>query len=209
MVDEITLKRFVQHREFLALKAKKTQAARNTLPDINWKTKTRSNPLQLNKLRSTWSRTVFMYLEAAALIARAVDFSHTGIRSNERNSSNGNDSAKWTHLRLKKKRSCVRENEFGTNTGIWGKRRSAFKRHQRTRSKTRFLSNAFECHSLRLLFIPVISSFQSTFTTKLACSRYTVPRYVPSFIFWKRQRIALAHQMPFVRIARTQQIYLL
>ena len=37
MVDEITLKSFVQHREFLALKAQKREAERNTLPDINWK----------------------------------------------------------------------------------------------------------------------------------------------------------------------------
>ena len=34
MIDEITLKSFVQHREFLALKAQKREAERNTLPDI-------------------------------------------------------------------------------------------------------------------------------------------------------------------------------
>ena len=37
IVDEITLKRVVQHREFIALKAQKREAERKTLPDINWK----------------------------------------------------------------------------------------------------------------------------------------------------------------------------
>ena len=49
MVDEITLKSFVQHREFLALKAQKREAERN--------------PSQQDKLISTLSRTIFMYLE--------------------------------------------------------------------------------------------------------------------------------------------------
>ena len=63
MVDEITLKRFVQHREFLALKAQKREAERNTLPDINWKEENEFKPSQQDKLRSTISRTIFMYLE--------------------------------------------------------------------------------------------------------------------------------------------------
>ena len=63
MVDEITLKSFVQHREFLALKAQKREAERNTLPDINWKEENEFKPSQQDKLRSTISRTIFMYLE--------------------------------------------------------------------------------------------------------------------------------------------------
>ena len=63
MVDEITLKSFVQHREFLALKAQKREAERSTLPDINWKEENESNPSQQDKLRSALSRTIFMYLE--------------------------------------------------------------------------------------------------------------------------------------------------
>ena len=49
-------------------------------------------------------------------------------------------------------------------------------------------------HSLRLLFIPAISSFQSTFTTKLPVD---IPCHVimPSFIFCLRQLTALTHHM--------------
>ena len=63
MVDEITLKSFVQHREFLALKAQKREAERNTLPGINWKEENEAKPSQQEKLRSALSRTIFMYLE--------------------------------------------------------------------------------------------------------------------------------------------------
>ena len=67
MVDEITLKtcskHVVQHREFLALKAQKREAERNTLPDINWKEENEAKPSQQEKLRSALSRTIFMYLE--------------------------------------------------------------------------------------------------------------------------------------------------
>ena len=86
MVDEITLKNFVQHREFLALKAQKREAVRNTLPDINWKEENEVESLtarQMNNLHVSGSK--------AALVARALDFSHTGTRSNERNSSNDSD----------------------------------------------------------------------------------------------------------------------
>ena len=94
MVDEITLKSFVQHREFLALKAQKREAERNTLPDINWK--------EENEVKSLTARQIKIYLKQnnlhvsgskAALVARALDFSHTGTRNNERNDNdNANDS---------------------------------------------------------------------------------------------------------------------
>ena len=86
MVDEITLKSFVQHREFLALKAQKREAERNTLPDINWK--------EENEVKSLTSRQIKIYLKQnnlhvsgskAALVGRALDFSHTGTPNNERN----------------------------------------------------------------------------------------------------------------------------
>ena len=83
MVDEITLKNFVQHREFLALKAQKREAVRNTLPDINWKEENEVESLtarQMNNLHVSGSK--------AALVARALDFSH---RSNDRNSFNDSD----------------------------------------------------------------------------------------------------------------------
>ena len=49
-------------------------------------------------------------------------------------------------------------------------------------------------HSLRLLFIPAISSFQSTFTTKLPVD---IPCHIimSSFIFCLRQLTALTHHM--------------
>ena len=49
-------------------------------------------------------------------------------------------------------------------------------------------------HSLRLLFIPVVSSFQFTFTTKLPVD---TPCYVlmPSFVFCLRQLTSLTHHM--------------
>ena len=89
MVDEITLKIFVQHREFLALKALKSEAESNTLPDINWK--------EENEVKSLTARQIKIYLKQnnlhvsgskAALVARALDFSHTGTRNKERNSAN-------------------------------------------------------------------------------------------------------------------------
>ena len=92
MVDEITLKSFVQHREFLALKAQKREAERSTLPDINWK--------EENEVKSLTARQIKIYLKQnnlhvsgskAALVARALDFSHTGTRNNERNSANDSD----------------------------------------------------------------------------------------------------------------------
>ena len=92
MVDEITLKSFVQHREFLALKAQKREAERNTLPDINRK--------EENEVKSLTPRQIKIYLKQnhlhvsgskAALVARALDFSHTGTRNNERNSANDSD----------------------------------------------------------------------------------------------------------------------
>ena len=92
MVDEITRKSFVQHREFLALKAQKREAERSTLPDINWK--------EENEVKSLTARQIKIYLKQnnlhvsgskAALVARALDFSHTGTRNNERNSANDSD----------------------------------------------------------------------------------------------------------------------
>ena len=74
MVDEITLKSFVQRREFLALKAQKREAERNTLPDINWK--------EENEVKSLTARQIKIYLN---------DFSHTRRRNNERNSANDTD----------------------------------------------------------------------------------------------------------------------
>ena len=82
MVDEITLKSFVQHREFLALKAQK----------INWK--------EENEVKSLTVRQIKIYLKQnnlyvsgskAELVARALDFSHTGTRNNERNGANDSD----------------------------------------------------------------------------------------------------------------------
>ena len=64
MVDEITLKSFVQHREFLALKAQKREAERNTLPDINWKEENEVKSLTARQIKIyTLSRTISMYLE--------------------------------------------------------------------------------------------------------------------------------------------------
>ena len=95
MIDEITLKSFVQHREFLALKAQKREAERNTLPDVNWK--------EENEVKSLTARQIKIYLKQnnlhvsgskAALVARALDFSHTGTAgtgNNERNSANDSD----------------------------------------------------------------------------------------------------------------------
>ena len=88
MVDEITLKSFVQHREFLALKAQKREAERNTLPDINWK--------EENEVKSLTARQIKIYLKQnnlhvsgskAAPVGGALDhdFSHTGTPNNERN----------------------------------------------------------------------------------------------------------------------------
>ena len=56
-----------------------------------------------------------------------------------------------------------------------------------------FLIFTFQ-HSLRLLFIPVASSFQFTFTTKLPVD---IPCHVimPTFIFCLRQITALTHRM--------------
>ena len=92
MVDEITLKRFVQHREFIALKAKKREAERNTLPDINWK--------EEDEVKSLTARQIKIYLKQnnlpvsgskAVLVARALGFSQTGTRNNERISANDSD----------------------------------------------------------------------------------------------------------------------
>ena len=92
MVDEITLKRFVQHREFIALKAQKREAERNTLPDINWK--------EENEVKSLTARQIKIYLKQnnlpvsgskAVLVARALDFLQTGTRNNERISANDSD----------------------------------------------------------------------------------------------------------------------
>ena len=55
MVDEITLKSFVQHLEFLALKAQKREAERNTFPDINWK--------EENEVKSLTARQIKIYLK--------------------------------------------------------------------------------------------------------------------------------------------------
>ena len=92
MVDEITLKRFVQHREFIALKAKKREAERNTLPDINWK--------EEDEVKSLTARQIKIYLKQnnlpvsgskAVLVARALDFSQTGTRNNKRVNANDSD----------------------------------------------------------------------------------------------------------------------
>ena len=85
MVDEIILKSFVQHREFLALKAQKREAERNTLPDINWKEENEVKSLtsrQINK-----QNNLHVSGSKAALVGRALDhdFSHTGTPNNERN----------------------------------------------------------------------------------------------------------------------------
>ena len=95
MVDEITLKSFVQHLEFLALKAQKREAERNTFPDINWK--------EENEVKSLTARQIKIYLKQnnlrvsgskAALVARGLNFSQTGTRNNERNSANDSDNDK-------------------------------------------------------------------------------------------------------------------
>ena len=59
---------------------------------------------------------------------------------------------------------------------------SIFRSHWTVKSHSFLKFSLTFHHSLRLLFIPAISSFQSTFTTKLpvdipAASGYTVPRY--------------------------------
>ena len=76
------------------MKAQKREAERNTLPDINWK--------EENEVKSLTARQIKIYLKQnnlhvsgskAALVARALDFSHTGTRNNERNDNdNANDS---------------------------------------------------------------------------------------------------------------------
>ena len=53
MVDESACKSFVQHQEFLALKAKKRAAERNTLPNIDWNDEHQVSSLTANKLRLT------------------------------------------------------------------------------------------------------------------------------------------------------------
>ena len=82
----------IQHREFLALKAQKREAERNTLPEINWK--------EQNEVKSLTARQIKIHLKQnnlhvsgskAALLARALDFSHTGTLNNERNTANDRD----------------------------------------------------------------------------------------------------------------------
>ena len=54
------------------------------------------------------------------------------------------------------------------------------------------------CHSLQLLFIPAISSLQSTFTTKLPVAmpfHVIMPSFLPSFLFCLHQLTALTHHM--------------
>ena len=62
--NPLFFKSFVQHREFLALKAQKREKL-NAIPfqTLTGKEKMKSNPSQRDKLRSTLSRTIFMYLE--------------------------------------------------------------------------------------------------------------------------------------------------
>ena len=85
MVDEITLKSFVQHREFLALKAQKREAERNTLPDINWKEENEFKPLTARQIKIYHKQNnLHVSGRKAALVEHALDFSHTGTRNNER-----------------------------------------------------------------------------------------------------------------------------
>ncbi|CAH3170918.1 unnamed protein product, partial [Porites evermanni] len=72
--------------------AQKREAERSTLPDINWK--------EENEVKSLTARQIKICLKQnnlhvsgskAALVARALDFSHTGTRNNERNSANDSD----------------------------------------------------------------------------------------------------------------------
>ena len=92
MVDEITLKSFVQHREFLALKAQKREAERNTLPDINWKEENEFKPLTARQIKIYHKQNnLHVSGSKAALVARALDFSHTATRNNGRNSANDSD----------------------------------------------------------------------------------------------------------------------
>ena len=53
----------------------------------------KSNPSQQNKLRSADLKQNNLHVSGskAALVARALDFSHTGTRNNERNSANDSD----------------------------------------------------------------------------------------------------------------------
>ena len=92
MVDEITLKSFLQHREFLALKAQKREAERNTLPDINWKEENELKPLTARQIKIYHKQNnLHVSGSKAALVARALDFSHTGTRNNEKNRANDSD----------------------------------------------------------------------------------------------------------------------
>ena len=74
------------------MKAKKREAERNTLPDINWK--------EEDEVKSLTARQIKIYLKQnnlpvsgskAVLVARALDFSQTGTRNNERISANDSD----------------------------------------------------------------------------------------------------------------------
>ena len=51
MVDENACKRFVEHQEFLAMKAQKEASERNTLPNIDWNSEDHVSSLTAHKLR--------------------------------------------------------------------------------------------------------------------------------------------------------------
>ena len=74
------------------MKAKEREAERNTLPDINWK--------EEDEVKSLTARQIKIYVKQnnipvsgskAVLVARALDFSQTGTRNNERISANDSD----------------------------------------------------------------------------------------------------------------------
>ena len=70
------------------MKAQKREAERNTVPDINWK--------EENEVKSFTVRQIKIYLKqsnlpVAVLVARALDFSQTGTRNNERINANDSD----------------------------------------------------------------------------------------------------------------------
>ena len=71
---------------------------------------------------------------------------------------------------------------------------SIFRSHWTVESHSIFKFSCTFRHSLRLLFIPAISSFQSAFTAKLPVN---IPChvFVPSFIFCLRQLTALTYHM--------------
>ncbi|KAL9966473.1 hypothetical protein ACROYT_G024555 [Oculina patagonica] len=51
MVDENACKGFVEHQEFLAMKAQKRASERKTLPNIDWNNEDHGSSLMAHKLR--------------------------------------------------------------------------------------------------------------------------------------------------------------